>query len=159
MAGAAFEILIRTNATDVGVALSQAPINIQRQMAGALDRNEHRLRRAMDAYVDAMVYEDTIYSPTGRYERTEELKNSNRVSREGISKGGNFQLVAYNFQYYSEAVHDGYHAWNTGVYIPPRPWVERAVLEVEPVFERELAEAYERAFFAENVQVVSSFLR
>jgi hypothetical protein len=150
-----FQILIRTNATDVGSVLSQASTNVQRQMSGVLDRNEHRLRRAMDSYVSQMVYEDTIYSPTGRYERTEELKNSNRVSREGIKSGGNFQLVAYNFQYYSEAVHDGYHAWNTGVYIPPRPWVERAVLEVEPVFEQELAEAYERAFFAENVNIIS----
>lgn len=111
----------------------------------------------MDAYAEDMIYGDTIYTPSGRYERTDELKNSNRVSREGIRQGGSFQLVAYNFQPYSEAVHDGYQAWNTGVFVPPRPWVERAVLDVEGVFAEELADAYEAAFFAENLSFTPLF--
>ncbi len=149
-----FEIQIRTNLTEVGQLLREAPREIQRQMAGVLDRNEHRIKRAADRRVQEMVYDDTIYTPTGRYERTDNLKEGNRVQRLGIQAGGNFQILAYNIASYSEAVHDGYHAWNTGVYIPPRPWMDAAVADVEDQFERDLTEAYERAFTRANLRII-----
>lgn len=134
----AFRVGITTNLNEHYQTFKNAKPRIRKNFTAVLARNENRLLREMRLQAQTIVYQ--AYEPR-EYIRTFDLLEGNRTLRLATRLGGNFQLYAYNVVPYAAYVHEGYFVFNTGVYIPPRPWIQIAIQKIDPILQRELDEA------------------
>lgn len=130
-----FRVGITTDLPEHYRFFKSAPPRIRKRFTAVLAANQKRLVAEMDRQADIVVYGS--YDPE-KYERTYRLRGNNRVIRLATRLKGNFQLYAYNLSPYAGYVHEGYFVFNTGVYIPPRPWIAIAVETVAPMLLHDL---------------------